>query len=208
MNVLVIAPHPDDESIGCGGVVCQHSERGDRVDVVFLTSGELGLKMLPRADAWRIREGEARRAATVLGITRVTFLRQPDWMLNEHVEAAAETLAPVLKDVLPEIVYLPHPNEWHPDHKAALPVLRHALRAVRELPRLHGYEVWTPLASHDHAENITPFMSRKLRALRCHRSQLQDLDYVRAVRGLNAYRGAIAGRWRYGEVFQKLSATP
>jgi len=76
MNILVIAPHPDDEAIGCGGSICLHVERGDRVVAVFLTSGELGLKHLSPAQAWGIREGEARCAARVLGLAGLHFLRQ------------------------------------------------------------------------------------------------------------------------------------
>ena len=63
MNIMVIAPHPDDESIGCGGTICLHTAKGDHVSVVFLTSGELGLKHLPPEEAWKIREQEAAKAA-------------------------------------------------------------------------------------------------------------------------------------------------
>jgi len=75
MNILVIAPHPDDETIGCGGALCLHAAKGDRVVVVFLTSGELGLKELAPAKAWQVRESEAQAAAKHLGITRLEFLR-------------------------------------------------------------------------------------------------------------------------------------
>ena len=68
MKVLVIAPHPDDESIGCGGTVALHVQRGDTVNVVFLTSGELGLKQFPREKVWKIREAEADAACKVLGV--------------------------------------------------------------------------------------------------------------------------------------------
>ena len=66
MSILIIAPHPDDESIGCGGTICLHSDRGERTVAVFLTSGELGLEHLPREEAWRVREGEAEAAAEIL----------------------------------------------------------------------------------------------------------------------------------------------
>ena len=65
MNVLVVVPHPDDESIGCGGTICLHAARGDRVAAVFLTSGELGLRKLPQEKAWRVREREAEKAAEI-----------------------------------------------------------------------------------------------------------------------------------------------
>ncbi len=209
MNVVVIAPHPDDESIGCGGTLCRHADQGDRVLVVFLTSGELGLKDLAREEAWRIRENEARRAAEILGVAQLHFLRGPDWMTGEHRRKLAAALAPILNGEAPELIYLPHAAESHPDHKAALPIVRAALKACGlARTRLRTYEVWTPLTEHDHVENISAMMPRKLRALRAHRSQLREFDYVRAVRGLNQFRGALAGKCDYAEVFQELGLAP
>jgi len=206
MNVLVIAPHPDDEVIGCGGAIRLRIERGERVSVVFLTSGELGLKQLPRGEAWKIREAEAGNAAKILGLTGLHFLRQPDWMLADHVSSAAQALVPVLKQDQPAVIYLPHPADGHPDHQATWPILRAALKRCRGLrPELLGYEVWTPLAAPDVAVDISRVLPRKLRALRAHHSQLAEFDYVRAVRALNQYRGELAGRCRYAEGFTTIS---
>ncbi len=206
MNVLVIAPHPDDEVIGCGGAIRLRVERGERVSVVFLTSGELGLRHLPKQKAWRIREAEARRAAKILGLARLHFLRQPDWMLADRAAATAKLLRLVLETARPRVVYLPHPDDGHPDHQIALPILRAALRRCRNLkPELLAYEIWTPLTAHDVVVDISRVMARKLRALRAHRSQLGEFDYMKAVAGLNQFRGTLAGKCRFAEVFQNLS---
>lgn len=203
MNVVVIAPHPDDESIGCGGTICLHRGRGDRVVAVYLSSGEGGLKTLPRAEAIAIREREAEAAAQVLGIEDVTFLRYPDWRVKDAISDAAADLRRVLERESPALIYLPHEHESHPDHQAALPIVRGALKPIADVEvMLLTYEVWTPLPDFYHVENITPVMGRKLEAIRCHRSQVEQLAYDRAVRGLNLYRGVVAGACRYAEIFQ------
>jgi len=205
MNVLVIAPHPDDEAIGCGGTLCKHAARGDRIRVVFLTSGELGLKKLAKQQAWKIREAEAEKSLVVLGVAAADFFRLPDWFVGDYVMEAAKLLRPILKRKKPDMIYLPHPLEWHPDHKAALPIVRAAFRGGSlPVPALRAYEVWTLIAEADHVENITGNMPRKLRAVRSHRSQLREIDYARAVQGLNQYRGEMTGKFRYAEVFQNI----
>ena len=203
MNVLVLAPHPDDESIGCGGTICLHMERNDRVSVAFLTSGELGLKHLTPEDACRVREKEAEAAASVLGLVQLHFLRFPDWFLIESVDAAADALGSILAREQPDLIYVPHDGEWHPDHKASLPCLSAALRTAHTyVPTLLTYEVWTPLPEYDQVEDITPHVNTKLRAIRCYRSQLKAFRYDRAARGLGQYRGALAAHCRYAEVFR------
>src|SRR5579862_1543499 len=141
-RVLVIAPHPDDESIGCGGALWQHTSGGDCVIVVFLTSGELGLKHLPPEQAWRIREGEAEAAGKVLGVQRIEFLRYPDWYVCDRIAELSQTLIPILKRETPDVIYLPHAREWHPDHQAALPAILGALQqSVGLRPKLKAYEI-------------------------------------------------------------------
>jgi LmbE family N-acetylglucosaminyl deacetylase len=209
MNVLVLAPHPDDETIGCGGALCFHAARVDRITTVFLTSGELGLKHLPRERAWAIREKEAKAAAKILGIGDLVFLRCSDWTLGEEVAKAARLLRPILKRKKPKLVYLPHPDDGHPDHQAALPILRTAFKGSGiALPGLRGYEVWTPLGQYDEVQDISSVMARKLKALRAHKSQLKEFDYVRAITGLNQYRGMLGARCEYAEVFKTLQFKP
>jgi LmbE family N-acetylglucosaminyl deacetylase len=204
MNALAVAPHPDDESLGCGGALCLHAAVGARTTVVFLTSGELGLKHLEREEAWRIREQEARAAADILGVAGVRFLRGPDWQLLEAVETTAAALRPILEAEAPQVLYLPHPEESHPDHQAAARIVGLALQGRKPPTELFGYEVWTPLMIHDRVQDVTNVMARKLRAVRCHRSQLAGIRYDRAIRGLNQYRGALTARCRYAEVFRRL----
>ncbi len=174
--------------------------------MVFLTSGELGLKDRPPKQAWKVRESEARAAGRILGVARLEFLRLPDWTAGEHIKRGARLLSPILKAERPEIIYLPHPRDWHPDHQAVLPLLRTAWLGIRRpAVELRAYEVWTPLSEFDHVEDISRVMPRKLRALRAHRSQLGEFDYERAVRGLNQFRGALAAQCPYAEVFQTIN---
>ena len=209
MNVIVLAPHPDDEAIGCGGTIRLHADRGDRVSVIFLTSGELGLDQLPVPEACRIRESEAAAASEILGVSSITFLRRSDWSLGHEIELASAHHAPLLRSESPELIYLPHPNEWHPDHRASLPIAEAALRAAGMASiELRGYEVWTPLGVHDEVEDISGTMAAKLRAVRSYRSQLAAFRYDRAIRGLGAYRGALAAKCQYAEVFCALEPSP
>jgi LmbE family N-acetylglucosaminyl deacetylase len=208
MNVLVIAPHPDDESIGCGGTICLHADRGDRVSAVFLTSGEKGMTDLSVRDARRIRERESEDAAGILGISSVTFLRRPDEHLEQDIPNAAQALKPILEREKPEVIYLPHERDFHRDHRASVPIVHTAVRACGiAAPALLSYEVLTPLTEYDRAEDISPVIQRKLKAVCAHRSQVRQFRYDRALRAMNRFRGVVAGAGLYAEVFRFANGT-
>jgi LmbE family N-acetylglucosaminyl deacetylase len=203
-HVLVIAPHPDDEAIGCGGAICLHRLRGDPVQVVFLTSGEHGLDGVTESVARATREAEAAAAARELQISGLEFLRLPDQSLWRNRARAASKLKKVLEKQRPRLIYLPHPDDNHPDHEATLPIVCRALSKAGHqegFPELRGYEIWSPMARYGWVEDISGVMRQKLRAVCCYHSQLRVFSYDRAIRGLNAYRGVLAAGSRYAEAF-------
>lgn len=206
MTVVAIAPHPDDESIGCGGTLRMHADRGDRVVVVHLTSGELALNHLPREEAWAIREGEARAAAGVLGVARSLFLRGRDWYLQDDLDRLAGGVARVFEEERPSVVFVPHPREDHPDHRASFECYRRSAETIEGFgATVFAYEVWSPLARYNHLINISDVMPHKLTAIRCYQSQLSCFQYDQAIAGLNRYRGVLHAGWVYAEAFEELT---
>ena len=201
MTVVVLAPHPDDEAIGCGGLLRLAASRGERTVAVFLTSGEAGVPGVRADEAARIREGEAEAAAGVLQLSRAVFLRGRDWSLSSDAARIAPALRSVLEEESPATVHLPHPDDGHRDHQAAWRALGLALPPGLD-PALPAYEVWTPMPWFDDVVDIGPALPEKLAALACYRSQLQRLRFDRAAEGLARYRGALAGGCEYAEVYR------
>jgi LmbE family N-acetylglucosaminyl deacetylase len=175
---------------------------------VFLTSGECGVAGVSPETAGAIRESEAKAAGEVLLLDRLEFLHLPDLGVADQIDSGAFRLRAILAALAPSVIYLPHPGEAHPDHQATLPLVRRALASGTVVPELRLYEVWSPMTAHGWAEDISPFMRRKLRAVRCYQTQLETFRYDRAVRGLNQYRGCLAARCRYAEVFQYAAPSP
>jgi N-acetylglucosamine malate deacetylase 1 len=203
-NILVLSPHPDDESLGAGGSIIRHSDEGDTVHVVFVTSGERGGHGRDPTETTRVREGEARVAARILGVTTVQFWREPNGSID-----VGERLTGRLRDLVstlePTALYAPHPGESHPDH-ATVSILATSLLQATSPPRLLGYEVWTPIAHIDHIVDITEQMPRKLAAIRAHVSQCEVLRFDAAFEGLARFRGEMHS-WPggpYAEVFVDL----
>jgi N-acetylglucosamine malate deacetylase 1 len=185
-SVLVVGAHPDDEAVGCGGALLLHARHGDRVEAVFLTSGEAGGHGIE--DPGATREAEARVAARVLGISQTQFWREPDGRLRAR-RALVERLSATIAGTRASLVYAPHPRDDHPDHRSAARLVAMAVAAGDRRVCVWHYEIWTPLAQIDHVVDISDVLDAKLRAIRAYRSQCAVMRFDDAFAGLARYRG-------------------
>jgi LmbE family N-acetylglucosaminyl deacetylase len=147
--VLVIAPHPDDETLGCGGLIARRRSEGRRVVVVVLTDGRallvrLGILTDPTPEeVSRLRKDETRRAFRILGgdPADLRFLDFENERLIEKKGEAVAKVAAVLKEVAPSEVYVTSPFEAHPEHVAANAIVREARAAAGVGPTILEYTV-------------------------------------------------------------------
>ncbi len=205
LSVIVFAPHPDDDVIGCGGAIIQHVKKGDRVCIVYLTSGDAWPKGVE--ELAKIRELEATEATALLGVQDLIFFREPDGYLAA-TERNKEKVIQIILEHKPDIVYVTHEVEEHKDHKAAFRLVIDAIKKIPQetlkKPQILSYEVWTPLQKISMVKNISREIELKLQALREHKSQLKSVNYIEAVKGLNRYRGIMKQKGAYAECFNKV----
>lgn len=200
-RVLVLAPHPDDETIGCGGVLLRHRRQGDAVKVVFVTDGLAGdPRRLYRGRDYRaIRRAEARRAARILGVTELEFWDCPDGALA-GVAALRGRLRELLGAERPDIVYRPSAADPHPDHGALARHFEAAARGRRGFLDCR-YEVCF-LQRPSAVADISDTFARKAEALRQYRSQLRYGDYPALMTRTAVCRSLFLPRAGYGEAFR------
>jgi LmbE family N-acetylglucosaminyl deacetylase len=217
-RVLVFAPHPDDDVIGCGGSIAKHVAKGNMVGVVYMTSGDIGSLAHSPEEIAAIRETEARQAAKCLGISKVHFFKNFDGYLNFTWDNLVR-ITTILREFQPNVVYIPHEDDKHRDHRKTCELVAEACewsssprapvcgQNVWRVGTILCYEVGTPVRDCTYVEDITDFIDIKLRALDFHASQMHNLNYVEAVRSLNRFRGITTGGGNYCECFQVLKAT-
>ncbi len=216
-KLMIFAPHPDDDIIGCGGTIAKNTAEGNTVSVVYISSGEAGSLNDSPGELAVIREEEARRAAALLGVNDLFFLRRQDGYIAFEQEAI-EKLIRLIRAEKPDTIYLPHAQESVRDHqishqlvieacnRAAGPWFQHCGPEPWSVSTILAYEVWTPLQTINQTEDISDFMDVKIAALREHRSQIAGIAYDEGIQGLNRYRGAMTGRGQYCECFQIIKA--
>lgn len=192
-NVMVLSPHCDDESIGCGGTIVSLLEKGVNVTIVFFTCCNDERK--------DIREQEARSVWKRYENVELVFLNFPDGKLNQYQKDAQNQLAKYVKSEQPEMILLPWAIDSHPDHAVIFPILESLIQQQIYEGDLYFYEVFFPLLA-NHIVNISKLHDKKVALLEKYESQLR-LNFIKTSTLLNAYRAESIGVSvvKYAEAF-------
>lgn len=191
-RVLVFAPHPDDEAIGCGGLLVRLAQAGVPLRVVLVTDGGGAGGLPPGAAA--VRQQEFRESLQVLGVAEHRMLGFPDGGLVAATPLF-DAVAREVRDFAPDWVVGPSAADAHRDHRCVAQAIRRAALAEPGVQRSLEYETWGTLPA-THMLDITDQLAVKLDALGRHATALAQMDYARAAAGLAHYRGLLLAEKR------------
>ena len=185
-RALIVAPHPDDETLGCGGAIALLRSIGCDVRVLVISDGTLShpnSRKYPRLALQELRESETISALAILGVEAkaIAFLRLQDGSVSEQNADISSYLA----QIAPEIVFLPLRYDPHPDHRASFQLVSQALTSLNMTPRLVEYPIWdwddlqtTNWDNHKLTSwqlDISSVVELKQRAIAAYHSQITNL---------------------------------
>jgi LmbE family N-acetylglucosaminyl deacetylase len=202
MKTLIIAAHPDDEVLGCGGTIARLAAQGEEVHILILATGltsRVGFDVAKDADALKIHLERARRAGALLGAKNVNFAGFPDQKMDtlplleitHRIEAEIEL-------VKPQTIFTHHGGDLNMDHAITF---RATLTATRPMPRsvvrsVYAYEVpssteWAfqkfePKFQPNLFHDITETLPKKIGAMRIYESEMRPFPHPRSPQGLKA----------------------
>ena len=180
-RILVLAPHADDETIGCGGLLLKY---GSQCDVVLLTDGRYGDSIIEPEKMIEIRKQEFAEVTAHYHLRNVKSLNIEDGKL---IDCFRDFSTLDFKEY--DYVVMPHPFDFHKDHVAVSCLFKRLCKTAPFKGRVVYYELWNTLAKPTHYIDISDIVDEKKRLIRLYRSQMRNIDYASRILGLNHYRG-------------------
>ncbi len=211
-KILVIAAHPDDEVLGCGGMMKKHSTRGDEVFVLILTNGSTvryGDKMTETL------QENAESCGKILGVKDTYFRNLPEQKLDGiPLLDIIQEIEKVIDEVKPDIIYTTHKGDINQDHRAVFEATMIAVRPVNKFVKeIYSYEIISSTEWGNPFEeiaflpnvfmNIEQEVEDKISAFKKYESQVNQWPHSRSekgVRTLAQYRG-MQSNMPYAEAF-------
>ncbi|MGN7469340.1 PIG-L deacetylase family protein [Brevibacillus sp. SAFN-007a] len=206
-NVLFIAPHPDDETLGCGGTIFKHVEQGDRVHWLIVT--EMKEERGFSAERIALREREIEAVGRKYNFTTIHQLKLPTTKLDEiGMSLIVDRMGSAIRAIQPEVLYIPYPGDVHTDHKYVFDAAVSCTKWFRYsfIKRVLVYETLSETEFGLNPDtngfrpnvfvDITEHMEKKLEVMRMFQSEMGTFPFPRSertIRSLAHVRGSTAG---------------
>ena len=190
-SLMIIAPHADDETLGCAATILQASQAGRRVCVIIVSDGSQSIQsaFISPQQLAALRVDEAVAALNVLGVARedIVFLGFPDSRLQEHSLKVAETLKRQISALRPAEIYTPYGIDGHQDHRAVAAAVNSLVEAGMITCSVYEYPVWFwPRRALWHLAmparlmrlrkvSTEGFLAKKRQAMEAYRSQCENI---------------------------------
>ncbi len=193
MNILIIAPHPDDEILGCGGTIIKHIKQNDEVYLCIMTKGDI--KYYGDQTLHEKRQ-EVLKVAEFLKIKKVFFCDFIAAQLDTYPQNQInQKLREIIQEVRPHTIYLPHQGDLHRDHQitfqctlvAAKPILNPFIKKIISYEALSETEQSSPYTNPfipNYYINITAQLAQKKQALLLYASELRPYPHPRSPQAL------------------------
>lgn len=192
MNILIIAAHPDDEVLGCGGTLARFTARGAQVHVAFMADGVFSRKSSTPTQLKK-RKIAAEKARKILGYQKCHFLDFPDNQMDQvPLLLIVQKLEALIKKYQPETIFTHFHGDLNVDHRITQTAV---MTACRPLPgcsvkKIYGFEIpssteWATPGESPFCPtffvNITPFLQRKLKALQAYSVEMREPPHARSL---------------------------
>ena len=209
-KILIIAVHPDDETLGCGGTLLKHKANGDEIHWLICTETN------PKNDFFKAREKEIEKVTNIYGFDSVTNLQLKTMQIDEYSMSDLITkISKVINEVKPSTIYLPFKSDVHSDHRKIFEASYSCTKSFRYpcIKKIYMMEVlseteFAPSVKEDSFVpntfvDISEYMGKKIEIMQVFNSELEEHPFPRSERSLRALatlRGATAG-CEYAESF-------
>jgi N-acetylglucosamine malate deacetylase 1 len=214
-RILVIAAHPDDEVLGCGGVIAKHTHEGSEVFIAFMTNGVSSRECEEIEKNIDLRKQASIRALKNLNITNYKYLNFPDNKMDSvPLLDVVKSIELLIDDFQPNIIYTHYHNDLNIDHRVTNRAVITATRPQSNccVKKILTFEIlssteWTSSAGPHFIPNyivdVSNYWSKKMDALECYIEEMRDHPHSRSFDTVNALatlRGATNG-YKKAEAF-------